>query len=71
MKPHYRLKPRHEERPLLARTALHAEQLSLPHPLTGLEVRMSAPWPKHLTVAVRYLRRYALPGGAVAHKSYE
>ena len=63
LKPHYRLKPRQEERPLLSRTALHAEQLSLPHPLSGVDVRMSAPWPRDLVVAVKYLRRYALPVG--------
>jgi len=35
LKPNYRLKPGHEERPLLSRATLHAEELSLPHPVTG------------------------------------
>jgi RluA family pseudouridine synthase len=60
LKPGYRLKPGHEERPLLARVALHAEALSLPHPVTGATVTITAPWPKDLKVAVKYLRLYAL-----------
>ena len=47
------------ERPLLSRVALHAEQLKLTHPATGEVITMTAPWPKDLTVAVKYLRRYA------------
>jgi RluA family pseudouridine synthase len=64
LKPNYRLKPGHEERPLLFRAALHAEELSLPHPVTGAIVTITAPWPKDLKVAVKYLRRFA--GGAPA-----
>ncbi|MFZ0826313.1 MAG: RluA family pseudouridine synthase [Verrucomicrobiia bacterium] len=59
LKPNYRLKPGHEERPLLARAALHAEELSLPHPVTGATVTIAAPWPKDLKVALKYLRQYA------------
>jgi 23S rRNA pseudouridine1911/1915/1917 synthase len=55
----YRLKPNQTERPLIARPALHAEALSLPHPVTGNPLTITAPWPKDLTVAVKYLRRYA------------
>ncbi len=58
------------ERPLLSRVALHAEQLALPHPAPAMEatVTITAPWPKDLTVAVKYLRRYAggVNGGAPA-----
>ena len=60
LKQGYRLKPRQAERPLLDRAALHAEELSLAHPVTGELVKISAPWPKDLTVAVKYLRRYAI-----------
>ena len=56
----YRLKPNQTERPLIARPALHAEALSLPHPVTGNPLTITAPWPKDLTVAVKYLRRYAV-----------
>ncbi|MBI3875489.1 MAG: hypothetical protein HY300_05930, partial [Verrucomicrobia bacterium] len=55
----YRLKPGRTERPLLARVALHAEELTLQHPVTGGLVTIRAPWPKDFTVAVKYLRRYA------------
>ncbi|MDB6112205.1 MAG: Pseudouridine synthase [Pedosphaera sp.] len=59
LKSGYRLKPKKTERPLLDRVALHAEQLSLVHPVTSETISISAPWPKDLTVAVKYLRRYA------------
>lgn len=62
LKTTYRLKPKQEERPLLNRVALHAEELSLPHPVSGEEVGIQAAWPKDLTVAVKYLRRYAAAG---------
>jgi 23S rRNA pseudouridine1911/1915/1917 synthase len=59
LKKDYRLKPGREERPLLSRAALHAEELSLPHPVTGEMLTITAPWPKDLTVAVKYLRQFA------------
>ena len=55
----YRLKPGREERPLLTRVALHAEELTLPHPVTGETLTITAPWPKDLRVAVKYLREFA------------
>jgi 23S rRNA-/tRNA-specific pseudouridylate synthase len=60
LKPDYRLKPNKTERPLLSQPALHAESLALPHPVTGEPLAITAPWPKHLNVAVKYLSRYAL-----------
>jgi 23S rRNA pseudouridine1911/1915/1917 synthase len=65
----YRLKPKKTERPLIASTALHAEQLRVPHPVTGSEISMTAPWPKDFMVAVKYLRRYA--AGANSQDSLE
>jgi RluA family pseudouridine synthase len=59
LKPDYRLKPGHEERPLLSRVALHSEELNIPHPVTGATVTITAPWPKDLKVAVKYLRQFA------------
>ena len=59
LKPNYRLKPGHEERPLISRVALHAEELTLPHPVTGETVTIKAPWPKDLKVAMKYLRQFA------------
>jgi len=60
LKPDYRLKRGHEERPLISRAALHAEQLTLPHPVTGETLTITAPWPKDLKVAVKYLRQFAV-----------
>jgi RluA family pseudouridine synthase len=59
LKRDYRLKPNRTERPLIARAAIHAEALSFTHPATGAALTIAAPWPKDLTVAVKYLRRYA------------
>jgi 23S rRNA pseudouridine955/2504/2580 synthase len=67
LKPQYRLKPGHTENPLIARAALHAEQLLLRPPgadesgsgSQGASARIQAPWPKDLAVAVKYLRRFA------------
>lgn len=59
LKPGYRLKPHRTERPLISQAALHAERLELVHPVTGAPLDLTAPWPKDLSVAVKYLRRYA------------
>ena len=59
LKPGYRLKPKRTERPLISHTALHAEQLSLSHPMNQTPLSVAAPWPKDLIVGVKYLRRYA------------
>ena len=55
----YKPKDDEPERPLLDRPALHAEQLTLTHPAAGKPLTMTAPWPKDLTVAFKYLRRFA------------
>ena len=59
LKRDYRLKPGRVERPLLSLTALHSEELELSHPATGLTLRIAAPWPKDLRVALKYLREFA------------
>ena len=59
LKPGYRPKTNEPERPLIDLVALHAETLSLPHPVTGEPITITAPGPKDLMVAVKYLRRYA------------
>jgi 23S rRNA pseudouridine955/2504/2580 synthase len=59
LKPNYHLKPGHTERPLIGSAALHAEQLALAHPVTGSPLSITAPWPKDLLVALKYLRMYA------------
>jgi len=60
LKPDYRLKRGHTERPLISQAALHAEQLTLPHPVSGETLIVTAPWPKDLKVAVKYLRQFAV-----------
>jgi RluA family pseudouridine synthase len=59
LKRDFRLKAGREERPLISRAALHAEELTLPHPFTGETVTIISPWPKDLRVAVKYLRQFA------------
>jgi RluA family pseudouridine synthase len=59
LKRDYRRKRDRVERPLISRVALHAEQLTLPHPVSGETLTITAPWPKDLKVAVKYLRQFA------------
>lgn len=59
LKPKFHHKGNQSENPLMGRLALHAEQLEVKHPVTGEMITITSPWPKDLTVAVKYLRRYA------------
>jgi 23S rRNA-/tRNA-specific pseudouridylate synthase len=60
LKSGYRLKPGQTERPLLARPALHAEQLVCRLPGQAESIKIHAPWAKDLTVAIKYLRRFGV-----------
>jgi len=71
LKAGYRLKPNRLERPLLDRAALHVEQLTLPHPVTNELITITAPLPKDLSVALKYLRRYAQVGSFAPQSSEE
>ncbi len=62
LKRNFHLKPGREERPLISRAALHAEELNLAHPVTGETVVIKSAWPKDLRVAVKYLRQYGKGG---------
>ena len=62
LKKDFYLKPGRDERPLIARAALHLEKLTLPHPVTNEPVTIKSEWPKDLKVAVKYLRQYAITG---------
>lgn len=53
-------KGRAEERPLVARLALHASAVTFLHPSTGQPFSVSAPLPKDLSVALKYLRKFPL-----------
>jgi 23S rRNA pseudouridine1911/1915/1917 synthase len=69
LKSHYRLKPHRTERPLTSRAALHASGLQLRHPVTGAPLQISAPLPRDLAVALKYLRRYATGAALGAQES--
>jgi 23S rRNA pseudouridine1911/1915/1917 synthase len=59
LKRDYQPKRREPEQPLIGRVALHAESLTLKHPESGEMVRVDAPWPNDLEVALKYLRKFA------------
>jgi len=59
LKRDYRLKPGKEERPLIDDAAVHLEEITIEHPVTAAPLAIRAELPKELTVAVKYLRRYA------------
>jgi 23S rRNA pseudouridine1911/1915/1917 synthase len=52
-------KGREEEKPLLARLALHASELTFTHPETRERVTIRAPLPHEFEVALKYLRKFA------------
>ncbi|HVU22565.1 MAG TPA: RluA family pseudouridine synthase [Opitutus sp.] len=53
-----RYKGRAEEKPLVARLALHASELTLKHPDTREPVTLRAPSPHEFDVALKYLRKF-------------
>lgn len=59
LKKDYHLKPGQEERPLISRVALHARELQLTHPVNGQLLTIKAVWPRDMTVALKYLRKFA------------
>lgn len=59
IKPDYRPNTTKSERPLLNRLALHAWSLSFEHPATGEACEFQAPYPKDLSITLRYLRKYS------------
>lgn len=56
-----RYKGRSVERPLVARLALHASELRFAHPATLAPTSLQAPLPKDLSVALKYLKKFAGP----------
>jgi len=62
LKRDYRLKPGHEERPLISNPSFHLEEVSVRHPVTGETVTIQSEWPRELRVALKYLRLYARTG---------
>jgi RluA family pseudouridine synthase len=60
LKPGYKAHEEEAEHPLLGRLALHAERLTVAHPVTGARLELVAPWPKDFAVALKYLRKFAM-----------
>ncbi len=58
IKPKYHPSRKHDERPLIARTALHCSEIRIPHPSTGEQILIEAPLAKDINVALKMLRRY-------------
>ncbi len=54
-----RYKGRDEEKPMIARLALHASELTLTHPVTREPLTLTAPLPHEFEVALKYLRKFA------------
>ena len=55
-----RYKGRAEERPLIARLALHASELTIKHPETREPFVLQAPLPNEFEVALKYLRKFVV-----------
>ena len=51
-------KGRDEEKPLLARLALHANELTVKHPATREPFKVAAPLPHEFEIALKYLRKF-------------
>jgi RluA family pseudouridine synthase len=59
LKKDYSSKKNAPEKPLLGRVALHAEKLTIAHPVARAPVTIQSPWPNDFEVALKYLRRFA------------
>ena len=62
LKTNFRLKPGHEERPLISRVALHLAELAITHPVTHETLTIKSELPKDLRVALKYLRLHGRDG---------
>ncbi len=56
-------KGRADEKPLIARLALHASELTVTHPVTREPLTVRSPLPHEFEVALKYLRRFRSRGG--------
>lgn len=59
IKRRYNLKKGEEERPLMARNALHAYELRFRHPASSESVHFLAPYPKDFRATIQVLDKYA------------
>jgi len=51
--------PDEVETPLISRTTLHASQLKIDHPVTGMQMTFEAPLPKDMKALLNQLRKWA------------
>ncbi|MGZ8900002.1 MAG: RluA family pseudouridine synthase [Limisphaerales bacterium] len=47
------------EQPLMGRLALHAETLTITHPVTKAATKIESPWPRDIEMTLKYLRKFA------------
>ncbi len=59
LKKGYKIQNGKIEQPLISTVALHSKQVDFVHPVTKENVSISAPEPKPLLVALKYLRQYS------------
>lgn len=59
IKRRYKPKKNERERPLIGRLALHAQCLTLTHPIKRDILRIESPEPKAFRVAIKYLKEFA------------
>lgn len=57
----YRPKKSREERPLISRLSLHARDIRLTHPVSGVEFFVEAPLPHDFEILLKQLSKYAAP----------
>lgn len=55
----YKYSKQEPERPLIGRLALHAERLTIRHPVTNQPLELVAPLPRDFEVALKYLRKFS------------
>jgi 23S rRNA pseudouridine1911/1915/1917 synthase len=58
-------KGREEEKPLLVRLALHANELTFKHPVTREPCTLRAPLPPEFEIALKYLRKFPAGRGSM------
>lgn len=59
LKRDYRPSRNGREQPLMGRLALHAETLTVTHPVTKAAIKIKSPWPRDMEVTLKYLRKFA------------
>ena len=61
LKRDYRPSREGREQPLIGRVALHAERLTVQHPITKAAIAITSSLPREFEIALKYLRKFAAP----------